>query len=198
MTDDEYVYDPELETADFFRAHFERRLAEWRVAIPPRFHAAELEDIDDGPVHEGLAEWCDRPAPGNLLLFGPVGVGKTHAAVAAARVRFWRRDESVVFGHVATLLDEMRPGHATPDLVNGLCDCGVLVLDDLAAERRTDWTAERLDLIVNDRWSHGRPIIVSTNLPPDVLLDHLDERLYSRLVDDATALRMTGPDRRRR
>jgi NifB/MoaA-like Fe-S oxidoreductase len=50
-----------------------------------------------------------------------------------------------------------------------LCTVDVLVLDDLGAEKQTEWVLEQLYSIVNERWQDRRSIVVTTNLPdPDV------------------------------
>lgn len=179
--------------AEFRTVTAEQRRSMWNTAIPSRFRDARIGDLH-GEVHAAIVRWTE--APSNLLLLGPVGSGKTHAAVAAAWDRFAYCDESVIFRQVGRLLDDLRPdGHA--DIVT-LCATDLLILDDLGAEKPTDWTRERLDVIVNDRWINGRAVVVTSNLTSGHLRDALDPRLWSRLVDDATAVRVTGADRRDR
>ena len=49
-----------------------------------------------------------------------------------------------------------------------LCSVDLLVLDDLGAEKQTEWVLEQLYSIVNERWQDRRSIVVTTNLPdPD-------------------------------
>ena len=183
--------------AAFRAAEAERADRVWATIVPPRFAGARLTDLD--PVlHDPIAEWAES-GTGNLLLLGPVGAGKTHAACAAAYDRFSRGD-SVIFRSVIRLLDDLRPEHGEfvdAVTVAGVCDVDLLVLDDLAGEKGSDWTRERLDLIVDDRWLNARPIILTSNYPIDRLRTILDPRVYSRLVDDATAYNVVGDDRRR-
>lgn len=136
------------------------------------------------------------PRP-NLVLLGAVGVGKTHAALAAARADHERGLE-VVFLPVVELLDLLRPGgpeHALDDVMH----CDRLVVDDLGHERSTDWTWERLGAVVNRRWLEERPIIATSNLDPPELSAAVGERTYSRLVGDgAVVIHVAGDDRRRK
>jgi hypothetical protein len=46
-----------------------------------------------------------------------------------------------------------------------LCTVDVLVLDDLGAEKQTEWVLEQLYSIVNERWQDRRSIVVTTNIP---------------------------------
>jgi DNA replication protein DnaC len=193
LAPDDFDYDPGAMLE-------ERRSGMWSRAIPSRFLWADLADFTDQPgsVRAGLAEWAANPAARNLVLLGPVGVGKTHAAVAACRPQAIDHGTEVVFTPVVELLDMLRPGgpeHALADL--GHAD--LLVIDDLGSERPTDWTAERLYALVNRRWLEERPTVATSNLEPEPLREALGERVFSRLVgNDAMVLRLTGHDRRRK
>lgn len=176
------------------------RQVTWQRAMPGRFLWAEMGDLTDQPdqVQSDLAEWAANPDGRNLLLLGPVGVGKTHAAVAAARTQHFDRGTDVRFLPVVELLDLLRPGGPENALYD-LADTDLLVMDDLGSERATDWTAERMYALINRRWLERRPTIATTNLDPDQLQAAVGDRVFSRLVGNgAVVLRLTGHDRRRR
>lgn len=172
----------------------------WEAIRPSRFAGAHIDDVADH-VRDDLVAWCEQRATTNVLLLGPVGVGKTFAALAAARDRHAEGD-TVAFWPVVELLDALRPSAnvarspADHDDVAGAYTVGVLVLDDLGAERPTEWTAERLYALINRRWLEERPTIVTSNLAPDVLREAIGERMYSRIADGAVGLHLVGPDRR--
>lgn len=187
--------DPEL---DALRAQglAEVRARFWREAIPSRFQWARVDDFT-GQARTELERWGTEPAGRNLLLLGPVGVGKSHAAVAAARILFDRGTE-VRFLPVVELLDMLRPGGPEGALYD-LAGLELLVLDDLGSERPTDWTAERLYALVNRRWLEERPTIITTNLPASELEQAVGARVYSRLVGNGSVgVGLSGPDRRRK
>src|ERR687898_886218 len=46
-----------------------------------------------------------------------------------------------------------------------LCSVDLLVLDDLGAEKQTEWVLEQLYSIVNERWQDRRSVVVTTNIP---------------------------------
>jgi DNA replication protein DnaC len=177
----------------------EQRASAWRTICPQRFHRATLDDLD-GPVVRQIAEWREQHPRPNLVLTGPVGTGKTHAALAAVRDDYLVRGLGVRFLTIVEALDLLRPGG--PDgAMDDLLDVPRLVLTDLGAERPTDWTAERLYALIDRRWMEERPVIADTNLEPGPggpLCTHLGERTYSRLVgSDAVVVRLGGKDRRR-
>lgn len=164
----------------------------WARAIPRRFLTASMDDLAE-PLASTLRGWAQAEAGPNLALLGPVGTGKTHAACAAVRPLV-ERGASLAFWPVVRLLDQLRPGRE-PDPYEGAVEADVLVLDDLGAERATEWTAERLYAIVNDRWLAEKPTVVTANLSPPQL-SQADERLASRLLGGATIARLAGRDRR--
>lgn len=168
----------------------------WRRAIPSRLSWARLDDITDAAVAADLGRWATADTSANLVLTGEVGTGKSHAAVAAVRPAF---DEgmSVAFWPMVELLDALRPG-GPQDMLGQLIDVDRLVLDDVGAERPTDWTGERLYAVVNRRWLEERPTVFTTNLDVGELREAVGMRTYSRIVgSDAVVLGLTGCDRRR-
>lgn len=167
----------------------------WRRVIPQRFIDAEISQLDNA-ARTALCEWVEQLS--NLVLLGPVGTGKTHAAVAALKLAN-EAGYSIAFSPVVELLDELRPGRDVDsgERLRWLTEVRVLLLDDLGAEKSTEWTHERLYALVNRRWLECRPTIVTSNLTSEQLAESVDARLYSRLSDGAIAYRMAGADRRR-
>jgi DNA replication protein DnaC len=175
-----------------------RQLAErrWAAQITARFAAASIVELDDD-LRGRLSRWANTPPrPSSLVLTGPVGTGKTYAACAAVRPLV-EQGATLAFWPVVRLLDQLRPGR-DDDPYPAAVAADLLVLDDLGAERATDWTAERLYALVNDRWLAERPTIVTTNLAPPQLTAAVGERLASRLLGGATTALLSGPDRRMR
>lgn len=173
------------------------RASRWSSKCPDRFVQATLDDLDD-ITGEPIRAWAHQPDGTNLVLIGDVGTGKTHAALAAARHRWIEHGDDVMFRPVVELLDQLRPGSTDEGVLAEAMSVDVLVLDDVGAERPTDWTAERLFAIVNRRWMERLPIIATSNLDPAALRPALGDRTYSRLVlSGAKVLGVGGDDRRR-
>jgi DNA replication protein DnaC len=178
----------------------EARLAErWRQAIPARFLWAELSDFHEdtalsADAYRRLCEWSEQAAQRNLVLFGPTGTGKTHAAVAACRAAHYS-NRDVRFFPVVELLDALRPGGDVDDLYE-LAAVDRLVIDDYGSQRDTDWSDERLYTLVNRRWLEQLPTVVTTNLDAAGMEERMGPRLFSRLRDNAVAIELQGRDRR--
>jgi DNA replication protein DnaC len=165
--------------------------ARWERRIPKRYRHARVEQLE-GDLKQTAGEWDgDR----NVLLLGNVGAGKTHAAVAMART-VHDNGREVMFRASVNLLDELRPD-GPPEAFKRATRVPLLLLDDLGAERRTDWTADRIAAVLVQRYDECLPTIVTSNLIPDALEATVGPRIYSRLYDDALRLKVAGDDRRR-
>jgi DNA replication protein DnaC len=83
-------------------------------------------------------------------------------------------------------------------LFRRLCAVDLLHLDDLGAEKRTEWVLEQLYSIVNERWQDGRSIVVTTNMIDlDELREQIGARTVSRLLEICgDPLPIMGPDLR--
>ena len=130
-----------------------------------------------------------------LLLFGSVGTGKTFAAACIANA-LMERGFSAVMTSLVALVDG---GSADPmPQING---ADLLVLDDLGAERSTDYGLERLYAAVDARYRSGKPVIYTTNLPLEVLKKPRDARytrIYDRILERCFPVEFRGVSRRKR
>jgi DNA replication protein DnaC len=186
-----------------------RRLR-WEQVCPRRFLEVSMAWVADQhgqQVHDRLVAWSLLSPTPNLLLLGPVGTGKSGTSLAACKEGQMDRGEGVLFLPVTELLDQLRPGG--PDgALERLCQAPRLIVDDLGSEKPTDWTAERLGVLVNRRWLEELPTIATSNLPAtrksapadfagSTLEEVLGERTFSRLVGGAVVLELSGADRRR-
>jgi DNA replication protein DnaC len=108
-----------------------------------------------------------------LWFDGPVGTGKTSLAILVAKAAKDAGRSYAVYP-VPRMLAEIKRtfDRDASDTYLGffrrLCTVDLLVLDDLGAEKQTDWVLEQLYSIVNERWQDRRSIVVTTNVPdPD-------------------------------
>lgn len=136
----------------------------------------------------------------SLLIAGPTGTGKTHQAYGAVRslltagVRL--RWEAAT---TADLYARLRPRayhDAERDLAT-LSRCPLLILDDLGAAKQSEWTEEITYRLINHRYTHLLPTLLTTNLPTAALRDAVGDRVASRLAEMTTTVVLTGADRRR-
>ena len=157
-----------------------------------------------------------------LLLIGPPGIGKTHIAVAVLRQVVSEKRARGLYYDTRSLLSTIRSTYdpvtrrSEVDVVRPVVEAELLVLDDLGAERLTDWVQETMNYIVNTRYNDRRPTIFTSNyedLPEDAedlnslkkeqdgalresLLRRVGFRTLSRLREMCDFLEYDGPDYR--
>ncbi len=176
----------------------ERRRPSSRRAIPQRYHRADFSDVRDAISAQSwhrLVDWSRGAAGRNLIIGGPIGAGKTHAAVVACASAHMDRGMDVRFLPGVELMDHLRPGTGGMDLAD-IVDVDLLIIDDVDAIRPSEWTDERLYSIINRRWLEELSTVVTANLGPRDLADALGPRVYSRLAGGAVVIAMAGADRR--
>jgi DNA replication protein DnaC len=64
-----------------------------------------------------------------------------------------------------------------------LANVDLLHIDDLGAEKQTEWVLEQLYALVNERYERQRSLIVTSNFEDDELEKQLGTRIVSRLTD---------------
>lgn len=152
-----------------------------------------------------------------LILTGSYGVGKTGLMVGAlhAIAERWAAlptaDAGVAIGATApsrrmmlflsasTLLDELRQGYEDRTFsarMQVAQSAALLAIDDLGAERPTEWVLERLFAVINSRYEWQLPTFVTTNYGLEQLADRIGPRVVERLVETGQVIDVAGPNLR--
>ena len=137
---------------------------------------------------------------GNLLLHGTYGTGKSHLSIATTK-KLIEKGHSCLFLSLPKLLTKIRDTYnndgLTEDvLLEHIQRVDLLVLDDLGAEQRTEWSNTKLFEVMDSR--AGKSTIYTTNLNSKELRAHMNERNFSRLMENTEIVIMNGKDYRRR
>jgi DNA replication protein DnaC len=135
-----------------------------------------------------------------LWFMGPVGTGKTTLAMLVSKAAL-RAGRSVAIYSLPRLLNEIRDTHRAErshvDLLDRLAAVDLLHIDDVGAERTTDWVLEELYSIVNARYEDERSVVITTNiLDREALCEQITERTVSRLTEMCDELPLIGHDHR--
>lgn len=173
----------------------DEELTRWTFAADDRANA-KLSDVAARYV-ENFDEMRRRHK--GLLLYGTVGTGKTFAACCIANALIDKGYPCLVtnFPRLVNTVSGMFDGRQ--EYIDGLNKFALLVIDDLAAERDTEYMTEIVQQIIDARYRAGLPLIVTTNLTSDELKHPAEvrkQRIYSRLFEMCLPIEVSGKDRR--
>jgi DNA replication protein DnaC len=181
--------------------------------IPRRFRDVSFELAEnDGiapAVLDAVREFADQvedrlDSGKGLWLMGDVGTGKTTLAMLVSKAAA-EAGRTVAIYSLPRLLARIRrtydgePGEDSYlEFFDRLTSVDLLHIDDLGAEKRSDWVLEQLYAIVDERYQSQRSMVVTSNLDYDQLKEQIGSRVVSRLTEMCEELPLWGDDLRNR
>lgn len=130
-----------------------------------------------------------------LLFWGDVGTGKSYAASAIANELLERMQPVVMTSFVKLLNEAMKFDSGNEDITEKFNQAKLLIIDDLGAERGTDFALEKVYDIVDSRYRSGKPVIFTTNLTIKQMKDSADiryNRIYDRIFEMCYPVKFSG------
>ena len=204
------------------------------AAIPERYEHCVLESFETQfhganqslsaaylMARSFVAEYPVATEGRGLLLVGTVGVGKTHLAIGILQALIVEKSVRGLFCDYRELLKRIQesynPQVATTELqiLAPIFNAEVLLLDELGAQKPTDWVWDTVALILNTRYNHKRTTLITTNysnhpegkraraggsldakraVQEESLGDRIGERMRSRLAEMCVEVEMYGDD----
>lgn len=130
-----------------------------------------------------------------LMFWGGVGNGKTFAASCIANALIDKGIPALVTSFPRIL----SAGWDKTEIIDQMRRFPLMVIDDLGAERQSEYAREVVYMVVDERYKAGKPLIVTTNLKLDDLknpADENDKRIYSRILEMCVPVYFKGGSRR--
>jgi DNA replication protein DnaC len=124
----------------------------------------------------------------SLMFWGEPGNGKSHLATAVAN-ELTAKGKRVVFISMPDLLEKIKATfnknsvETEAEIMRGLQMCDLLIIDDIGAEKVSDWVQEVIFRIVDGRYKKVKPIMATSNLEPKELAERIGKRAYDRLIE---------------
>lgn len=135
-----------------------------------------------------------------LLLHGNIGSGKSYLAACIANKLIDNNNTCLMtnFNKIINRLSEKFEGRQ--DILDNLMNYDLLIIDDLGAERNTEYVNEIMFAIIDARYRSGKPLIITTNLDLKEMAENTNldrQRIYSRIFEMCIPVEFKGSDRRK-
>lgn len=148
-----------------------------------------------------LKKWNPSLSKG-VVLYGSVGTGKSTLCKAIIN-KFASKDYTCLFISVADAMQRLkdaidRKGSGVSIEQEKLIEPHLLFLDDLGAEKSTEWAVERIFVIFEKRAAQRKHTIFTTNLMPKEIGNIYKERIADRLSEFCSWINFSGGSFRKR
>lgn len=134
-----------------------------------------------------------------IMFHGKRGRGKSYAmcAIVNRLIDMGYTAKFTNFTAIANRLSELRDGRQ--EYLEGFARFDVLAIDDLDAERNTDFMQEVVYNVIDIRATSKKPLLLTTNLTGEQMgheQDPTKARIYSRIYEMCFTFEVVGVDRR--
>lgn len=180
-----------------------------RSLMDDKFRDQTFDTFRTTKDNERALKLCRRYADGfdqmlernqGLLFWGDVGTGKTFSAACIANALLDRRIPVVMTSFVKLLESVQGFKEDEEKLMDQLNRAKLLIIDDLGAERGTEFALEKVYNIIDSRYRARLPMILTTNLDLEDMKRVTDirySRIYDRIFEVCYPVKFTGPSFRK-
>ncbi len=136
----------------------------------------------------------------NLFFYGTVGTGKSFLSCCVAK-ELMDQGNLVIYFSAARLFDALSKSTFDKDnneslvgISDDICDCDLLIIDDLGTEPTNSFVSSQLFSCLNNRHMRKKSTIITTNLSLGELRDRYSDRIFSRITSNYDVCKLTGRD----
>lgn len=132
-----------------------------------------------------------------LFLYGITGSGKTHALYAIRKALGGKCSNVENWVELLSeVKDRMGQGKSAKHVIDSITENRYVFIDDVGAEKQTEWVQETLYLIIDRCYRFERTLFISTNLSIADFSAKYGDRLVSRIAEMCDMHEMESVDRR--
>lgn len=164
-------------------------------------------DADDSPntkqsqaLRRYVNKWAEIQEKNiGLLFFGTVGTGKSFYGGCIANAIIERYVCPVIVTSIPRILNQLFNAQDKNAYISRLANIPLLMIDDLGAERETEYALEQIYTVIDERYKARKPLIVTTNLSFEQLQhpeDVAHKRIYDRIIEICVPFQFAGESRR--
>lgn len=164
------------------------------------------DDLSNEQITKAMQRYVDhfaelRKSGKGLLLYGPIGTGKTYAACEVANALI-DKGYSVLVTNFSRILNALQGTFEKQDYIDRLNRFQLLIVDDLGIERsNSEFAKEQIYNVIDSRYRACLPMIITTNLSIEKIKnpDSIENsRIYDRIIERCFPIQVNGRNRRRK
>jgi DNA replication protein DnaC len=136
----------------------------------------------------------------NLFFYGTVGTGKSFLSCCVAK-ELMDSGSLVIYFSASQLFDTLSKStfdkdskEAVSGISDDICECDLLIIDDLGTELTNSFVSSQLFSCLNNRHLRKKSTIINTNLSLGELRDRYSDRIFSRITSNYEVCKLTGRD----
>lgn len=186
-----------------------------KIPIGYQYNIPLVPEREDLPKYEELNEYMksieEMVAQGRGLYIWSSGTGTGKTSWACKIMGYYFRKIAFKSGleyeglyiFLPTFLEDLRASYDNPDpefddVLEYVRRCKLLIIDDIGAEKPSEWVRERLLSFINTRVSNELTTIYTSNLSLDRLREKMGDRIVSRITGSTKEIELVGRDQRGR